>query len=124
MIVDDELARIGSANFSHRSMGMDTECDLAVDAGDDPDARAGIGHIRNRLLGEHLGLSADDVAQGIERDGSIRAFLDTRASAEHTLLRLEMSEQAEPPSEVLRAAADPDEPMAFKSSVDITCPRC
>ena len=39
MIVDDALARIGSANFSHRSMGMDTECDLAVDAGGDP-ARA------------------------------------------------------------------------------------
>ena len=36
MIVDDVLARIGSANFSHRSMGMDTECDLAVDAGGDP----------------------------------------------------------------------------------------
>ena len=40
MIVDDVLARIGSANFSHRSMGMDTECDLAVDAGGDPGARA------------------------------------------------------------------------------------
>ena len=32
MIADDVLARIGSANFSHRSMGMDTECDVAVDA--------------------------------------------------------------------------------------------
>ena len=40
MIVDDALARIGSANYSHRSMGVDTECDLAVDAGGDPDARA------------------------------------------------------------------------------------
>ena len=48
MIVDDVLARIGSANFSHRSMGMDTECDLAVDAGGDPDARAGIRRIRDR----------------------------------------------------------------------------
>ena len=57
MIVDDVLARIGSANFSHRSMGMDTECDLAVDAGGDPDARAGIRRMRDRLLAEHLGLS-------------------------------------------------------------------
>ena len=32
MIVDDELVRIGSANFSRRSMGVDTECDLAVEA--------------------------------------------------------------------------------------------
>ena len=35
MIVDDELVRIGSANFSRRSMGVDTECDLAVEAGGD-----------------------------------------------------------------------------------------
>src|SRR5687767_6876447 len=53
MIVDGELARIGSANFSHRSMGMDTECDLAIDAGGDARIRAGIFHIRDRLLAEH-----------------------------------------------------------------------
>ena len=64
MIVDDELVRIGSANCSHRSMGMDTECDLAVDAGGDPDVRAGIRRIRDRLLAEHLGLSVDAVARG------------------------------------------------------------
>ncbi len=29
MIVDDEVLRIGSANFSNRSMGLDTECDAA-----------------------------------------------------------------------------------------------
>ena len=78
MIVDDVLARIGSANFSHRSMGMDTECDLAVDAGGDPEARAGILRVRDRLLAEHLGLSVDDVAREIERLGSIGAFIDTR----------------------------------------------
>jgi phosphatidylserine/phosphatidylglycerophosphate/cardiolipin synthase-like enzyme len=36
MVVDDVLVRVGSANFSRRSMGVDTECDLAVDAGGDP----------------------------------------------------------------------------------------
>ena len=30
MIVDDTLLRIGSANLNNRSMGTDTECDLAV----------------------------------------------------------------------------------------------
>ena len=122
MIVDDVLARIGSANFSHRSMGMDTECDLAVDAGGDPDARAGIRHVRDRLLAEHLGLSVDAVARGIERSGSIGAFIDTRESAEHTLVRIDMSQQAATPSEVLRAAADPDEPAAFGSSVESLVP--
>jgi phospholipase D1/2 len=122
MIVDDVLARIGSANYSHRSMGIDTECDLAVDAGSDSDAHAGIRHVRDRLLAEHLGLSADAVARWIERVGSIRALIDARETAEHTLVRIEMSEQATPPSAVLRAAADPDEPVAFGSSVESLVP--
>ena len=54
MIVDDVLARIGSANFSRRSMGVDTECDVAVDAGADPGARHGIRRVRDRLVAEHL----------------------------------------------------------------------
>ena len=36
MVVDDVLMRIGSANWSRRSMGVDTECDVAVDAGGNP----------------------------------------------------------------------------------------
>ena len=55
MIVDDELVRIGSANFSRRSMGVDTECDLAVDAGGDPRVRkefdaSAIGFLQNISL--------------------------------------------------------------------------
>ena len=30
MIVDDWFLRIGSANLNNRSMGTDTECDLAI----------------------------------------------------------------------------------------------
>ena len=121
MIVDDALARIGSANFSHRSMGVDTECDLAVDAGGDAAARAGIEHIRNRLLAEHLGVPVDAVAQGV-KGSSIGAFIDTRVSGEHTLLPIELSPEAIAPSPVLQAAADPDEPVAFGSAVGSLVP--
>src|SRR3546814_6827145 len=31
MIVDDRLLRVGSANLNNRSMGTDTECDLALE---------------------------------------------------------------------------------------------
>ena len=31
MIVGDEVLRIGSANLSNRSMGMDSECDAAIE---------------------------------------------------------------------------------------------
>lgn len=122
MIVDDVLARIGSANFSHRSMGMDTECDLAAGAGGDADARAGVRRIRDRLLAEHLGLPIDEVAPGIERAGSIGAFIDTRQDAEHTLVRIDMSAESEGPAPVLQAAADPDEPAAFGAAVESLVP--
>ena len=118
MVVDDELARIGSANLSRRSMAVDSECDLAVEACGVPRVRDGIRHIRNRLVGEHLGLEPDDVANGVERAGSLRAFIDSRAEADHTLARVELSnEQHEEPSEALRAAADPDQPILSGSLI-------
>ena len=122
MIVDDVLARIGSANCSHRSMGMDTECDLAVDAGDDSDARAGIRRMRDRLLAEHLGMSVDDVAREAERAGSIGPVIDLRQDADHTLVRIEMPKESAAPPAALQAAADPDEPAAFGSSVESVVP--
>ena len=42
MIVDDRSARVGSANLTNRSMGVDTECDLVLDAELDP--RLGADH--------------------------------------------------------------------------------
>ena len=118
MVIDDELARIGSANFSRRSMGVDSECDLAVEAGGDRRVQPGIRHIRDRLLGEHLGVSVDAVARGIEQAGSLRAFIDASEHADHTLVRIELPPETDtPPSEALRAAADPAEPLLSGSLV-------
>ena len=118
MIVDDEFVRIGSANFSRRSMGVDSECDVAAEARGDARLQPGIRRIRNRLLAEHLGLTADEVAQGLARAGSMRAFIDERAQADRTLPRIELPAEPPPPSsEALRAAADPDEPVLATSLV-------
>ena len=117
MVVDDVLVRIGSANFSRRSMGVDTECDLAVEARRSHD-RAGIRRVRDRLLGEHLSLTPEDVERQLGRNGSLRALIDSRADAEHTLVRIDLSAEGETAaSEALRAVADPEEPMAFGPSV-------
>jgi phospholipase D1/2 len=113
MIADDRFVRIGSANFSRRSMGVDSECDLAIDAGSDPAHRAGVRRIRDRLIGEHLGVSADVVANELRHAGSLRALVDAHAHADRTLCRVDLGEPIEPPSEVLKAAADPDEPFDF-----------
>jgi phospholipase D1/2 len=60
MIVDDRFLRVGSANVCNRSMGMDTECDLVIEARREPDSRA-INQVLYRLLAEHLGRSVRDV---------------------------------------------------------------
>ena len=122
MVVDDVLVRIGSANFSRRSMGLDTECDLAVEARD-AEGRAGIRRIRDRLLAEHLGLTPEDVERRLERTTSIRAIIDSSADADRTLVRIELPREPETASETLRAVADPDEPIAFGSAVAELVPR-
>jgi phosphatidylserine/phosphatidylglycerophosphate/cardiolipin synthase-like enzyme len=118
MFVDDRLARIGSANFSKRSMGVDTECDLAVDAGRDDTLRAGVRIIRDRLLGEHLGMPAEDVAREIDARGSMAGLIDARADADRTLVRVEVPTEADPPPAVLRATADPSDPLDVDGIVE------
>jgi phosphatidylserine/phosphatidylglycerophosphate/cardiolipin synthase-like enzyme/uncharacterized membrane protein YdjX (TVP38/TMEM64 family) len=123
MTVDDRLVRIGSANFSRRSMGVDTECDLAVDAPRSPDTRAGIRRIRDRLLAEHLGLTTDAVAQGIERAGSLAAFIDSRQLSDRTLVRIELAQTEDTTAtEAARLIADPEEPVAFGSAIEQLVP--
>ena len=50
LVVDDELVSVGSANFSNRSMGFDTECNVAIEARGDERIRRVIASLRNRLL--------------------------------------------------------------------------
>jgi phospholipase D1/2 len=76
LIVDDELVQVGTANLSNRSMRVDTECGLAVEAGDDARVRQAIGEFRNRLLGEHLGTSPDAVTEACRRHGSLLSAVE------------------------------------------------
>ncbi len=63
LIVDDELLMIGSANLADRSMGTDTECNLALEARGDPHVERVIAGLRDRLLAEHLDRSPSEVAE-------------------------------------------------------------
>lgn len=69
MIVDGRTLRIGSANMNNRSMGLDTECDVTIDAGDE--GAEAIRAIRDGLIAEHLGLPVADVAAEIDSQGSL-----------------------------------------------------
>ena len=76
MIVDDRLLRIGSANLNNRSMGADTECDLALEARSDAE-RAAIRRIRSRLLADHCGVAVEAVETAMATGRSLVALADT-----------------------------------------------
>ena len=73
LIIDDRIFRIGSSNLNNRSLGFDTECDVAIDAGDGKDGpvHREIRNIRNDLLAEHLGRTRADIEAAFERTGSL-----------------------------------------------------
>lgn len=77
MVVDDAFAMIGSANLSDRSMGLDTELNIAIEANGDPDIESAIAGFRNRLLAEHLDSDPDTVAAAHERDGRLIAAIES-----------------------------------------------
>jgi phospholipase D1/2 len=58
MIVDDVFLRVGSSNLNNRSLGLDTECDLGIEAhpgsSDEGTVRAAVRAVQRDLLSEHL----------------------------------------------------------------------
>lgn len=94
--VDDRLLRIGSANLNNRSMGLDTECDLAIEAvpgapRTNPVSQA-VTTFRNELLAEYLGTDAKTVAEALlQRKGSLTLTIEAlRRKSGRTLVPIEM----------------------------------
>lgn len=75
LVVDDRLVRIGSSNVNSRSMGFDTECDIAVETASEAQRQFAL-DLRHRLLAEHMGTSADAVAEAVRSTGSVCGAID------------------------------------------------
>jgi uncharacterized membrane protein YdjX (TVP38/TMEM64 family) len=116
LIVDDEFVCIGSANVSNRSMGFDTECNLAIEAGGQAQLQTVIATFRNELLAEHLGVTPDLVAQQSHTCGSLARAIDSLRGGERTLA--DGCFDAVPPSDAMipeHSLVDPERPMAADS---------
>lgn len=110
MVVDDRVLRVGSANLSNRSMGLDTECDLVIEARDEREA-AGIAAVRWRLMGEHLGKDPSALAESARELGSLFAVVD-RHRGERTLEELEVDpDEAQEEMVADGRLVDPDAPL-------------
>ncbi|MEW5727637.1 MAG: phospholipase D-like domain-containing protein, partial [Pseudomonadota bacterium] len=112
MIVDDLLLRVGSANLNNRSMGLDTECDLLLEAAGDPRVAEAVRRVRLDLLAEHLGVRPEAVADAEAAAGGMHAAIALLAGGERTLVEL----GAVDPSNVVQMIADsgipdPEEPV-------------
>lgn len=122
LAVDDALLVVGSANLSNRSMGLDTECCLAVEAASPGDeAAALVARARHQLLGEHLGVGPEVVAEAERRLGSTGAAVEAlRGDGPHTLVPLPV-EASEDGDLLLQASelVDPERPLRLEAMLDV-----
>jgi phospholipase D1/2 len=119
-VVDDRLVRVGSANLSNRSMGFDSECDLAIEAGDRTEVKQAIARFRNGLVAEHLRSSAEQVAAALRQTNSLIGAINLlRGNPQRTLNLVDCVipdwlDQMIPHY----AVVDPESPVAPESLVD------
>jgi phospholipase D1/2 len=78
MVVDDRLLRIGSSNLNNRSLGFDSECDVALESTPDgrDDVRRHIIDVRDGLVAEHLGVPVADFQDAVTGHGSFLAAVE------------------------------------------------
>ena len=119
IIVDDEIVRIGSANLANRSMGLDTECDLTIEARGREDTRAAICELRAQLLAEHLGFEPSRVRETIERTGSLRSAIELLQRNERTLKQLPELPQVSPAMLSVVSVADPEKPVGLSDLANL-----
>jgi len=119
MIVDDEILRVGSANLNNRSMGLDSEFDVFVDAarsGND-DARPAISALRHALLAEHSSQSVEAIPGLLEASGgSMAGMLDALPKGGKCLRRFEIRPLTEAEQAIAdNEALDPERPEEMLS---------
>jgi phospholipase D1/2 len=110
-IIDDKLLRVGSANLSNRSMGLDSECDMVIEASTDKE-KAQISAFRERLLSEHLDMDRETLRQSLSQSGSLIGLIDDCQDRPRTLQPLDcrvadLANQMLPSS----AVVDPERPL-------------
>lgn len=120
MVVDDWYLQVGSANMSHRSTGLDFECDLAVEEREGrQDVRRAITDLRDALVAEHLGWSIEELREHVRGERALLRVIDERATAERTLVPIEVEpEMLARAEKVADWPLDPAEPIDLVRLVD------
>ena len=119
--VDDTLFSVGSANLSSRSMALDTECNLTIEARgpDAPRISAAIARLRSRLLAEHLDTTPEMVDAEVRQRNSLHRAVAALQRSERTLCTLEPSVAPELDALIPEQALfDPEKPIKADELID------
>lgn len=119
MVIDDCFVRIGSSNLSNRSLGLDSECDLAIAAEPNSAPAQAIITFRNTLLAEHLGVVPEQVKEAVSRKKSLISAVESLSGNDRSLCTLEGKidkdlDRIVPESELL----DPEKPIEPEEFLD------
>ena len=113
LIVDDQIVRVGSANMNNRSLGLDSECDLVIDASRTGNEVAGeaITSLRHRLLAEHCGVSVERMAKTLSEVKSMKDAIARHTGVGRRLVRLTLPELSEAEQKLAdQSILDPESP--------------
>jgi len=113
IVIDDDIVRIGSANLANRSMGLDTECDLTIDAHGRRDIQDQIRAFRSLLLGEHLGYRTEQVNDAVAQAGNLRDAIDHLQREDRTLKQITEVPQVSEALLNVVSVADPEKPVGL-----------
>jgi phospholipase D1/2 len=119
MVIDDRLLRVGSANLNNRSMGTDTECDIAV-AASNAKEKSAILAVRSRLLADHCGVQPADVANASSTGQSLIELSRKLTGNGHSLRDIDDGNPDQDAALSIEGLADPESPIearAFITSV-------
>ncbi len=88
-IIDNRLFRIGSANLSNRSMGVDSECDLSIESEGKSEIENKIANIRSVILSGHLDSTPEEFKRAEAGNDLLRGAIEKlRGSRGKTLIPL------------------------------------
>jgi len=124
--VDDDILSVGSANLSNRSMALDTECKLVIEAHGrrQDEIRGAIARLRSRLLAEHLDVKPEQVDAELRRSQSLH---ETVAALQGSARALSVMEpETTPELDALipdQAVLDPEKPIDPDALIEQLVPR-
>ncbi len=116
MITDDRFLRIGSANLNNRSMGADTECDLAFEATSETQQKY-IAQFRRQMIGHFCGVGEQEIE---DNETDLFGYLDRLGASdrEKSLQPIDPAATEGGIASVVQPVADPREPLHLDRAVN------